>query len=591
MLGESKLKLIIDCLYNLQNRGYDSAGISIIEKEKEQIIFYKKLFQNSIKELEEIIDSLEISSPTTTNKFYNILAHTRWATHGGIKIENCHPHSSNNEKIILVHNGIIENYVELKKFLIKKNFKFYSETDSEIIVNLIEYYNNLIVDEQSEEEKFEQSINKALNDCSGTWGLVIQNKMIKDKLFCVRNGSPLLIGKSEKYIIITSEINGFNNNILTYHELLNNKLYTVSSNNVKHINFEKIIDNPSEINRSSKNEFEHWMLKEIYDQKDIVKKITNNYARIKNDKIKFGGLFEYREQILYMENIILVGCGTSYNACLFSKKYFYNHTNYKNIICIDACNFNKYDIPKTKKNLFVFVSQSGETKDLFDVLNEVNGLKIGIINVVDSLIARHVDCGIYMNIGEEKSVASTKVFLAECLLLILLSLWISNDEIIIKRYLNDLKNFQNLIINEIDNFNTSYTDETIKYLIDNGINGGFVIGDKDLYSICLEIALKIKEVTYLHYETLTPKSLKHGPLVLVTKEKFCNIILGHSENDNVVNEILSRHGKIILNNFNEDNVLSNLLYIVRFQFIAYKISIIFNINPDFPRNLAKVVTV
>ena len=559
ILGNFEYSLIINSLKQLQNRGYDSAGLSILDKNK--YIFHKEINKESIDLLKEkYLDN---------HKFNNIIAHTRWATHGVISKNNCHPHISNNLEISLVHNGIIENYLELKNFLVNKNYIFTSETDTEVIVNLIEYYN-------INSNSFDDAINNALCKCNGTWGLVIQYIKEPDILYVVKKGSPLLIGKTEKYSIITSEISGFNNLINNYHELDSNKLYKINNNYNNLINYNLCIKS---IELNSKDNYEHYMIKEINQQKNIIQNITCNGSRIKNNNIIFGGIDKYKNKILECDNLVLLGCGTSYHSCLYSMYHIKKMCKFKHIVAIDACNYEEYLIPNGK-NCYVFVSQSGETKDLYKILEgKKKDITIGIINVVDSLIARNVTCGIYLNIGKETSVASTKAFLGQSLVLVLLGLSLmNNNKILLDNYLCDLRKLEEIIEIELN-----------KEIIIEKINNGFILANSTLLPIAMEAALKFKEITYSHIEALSTNSLKHGPLALVTDDNFINIILG--DNESVKQEILARDGKIINIILNYENLFNDLLYIIHLQRYNYILSIEKGIDPDYPRNLAKVVTV
>ena len=571
IIGNYDINFIIDSLQKLQNRGYDSAGLSINNNSNFKIL--KELNKESIDNL-----SLKLNENKHENNFNNVIAHTRWATHGGITINNCHPHLSNNKKICLVHNGIIENYSEIKNFLLKEKFEFYSETDSEVIVNLIEYYSRI--------NTFEEAILLCLNKCVGTWGLVIQHVEYPKKQFAIKNGSPLLIGKNENYKIITSETSGFNNLINNYHELLSNELYIVSASSVKTFNNKDILYDKKNILDETEllNEYSHYIIKEIYEQKNIVTKITNNGGRIKNNKVKLGGLFHQKNHILNCDNIVLFGCGTSYNSCLYSIYHFNKLCKFKNVIAIDACNYSELLLPKGK-NCYIFISQSGETKDLYSVLTQIknnihiNGITIGVINKVDSLIARTVDCGVYLNIGKEMSVASTKVFLAQSLMLVLIALYLSDsNKILYNNYINSIRNLESIVEIELNK----------KIDIEN-FNNGYILANNSLYPIALEGALKFKEITYSHIEALSINSLKHGPLALVSDNNFVNIILG--KNESACQEILARNGKIINIIIEYNNIFNDLLYIIHIQRYNYLLSILKNINPDYPRNLAKVVTV
>jgi len=569
ILGNINLNIIIESLKQLQNRGYDSAGISIIKDNN--FLIFKELFKESIINLEIKINKLNIN----TINFNNIIAHTRWATHGGITTNNCHPHISNNKKINLVHNGIIENYLEIKNFLINQNFLFYSETDTEVIVNLIEYYlkNNNI----------ENAIILALNKCKGTWALTIQYLDKPENIYVIKNESPILIGYNQNFTIVTSEVSGFNNLITNYHECQPNQLYIISKNSINifnnknNIEFNKfnIIEKDEEI-----GEYKHFTLKEIYEQKNIIKKLTNNGARIKDNIVRLGGLYNHKTKIKYCNNLILFGCGTSYNACLYSVSHFFKLCNFNHVIALDACNFDESQIPKGY-NCYIFVSQSGETKDLYAILKKIKyGITIGVINSVNSLIARTVDCGVYLNIGKEKSVASTKVFFGQAIMLVLIALYLNdkNESSLYKLYMNNINNLEFLINEELN--------KEIKL---DKFNNGFIISDYNLFPIALEASLKFKEITYSHIEAMNVNSLKHGPLALVSEKNFACIILGH--NESATQEILARNGKIININLNYDNIFNNLLYIIYLQKYNYLLSIKKGIDPDFPRNLAKVVTV
>ena len=586
ILGNYELSTIVKCLSNLQNRGYDSAGLSNINNQDSNncnFVIKKELNKESINNL------LKYSLANNNKTFNNCISHTRWATHGGITTNNCHPHISNNGQFCLVHNGIIENYLELKTFLIKKGFQFYSETDSEIIVNLIEYYYNKIYESNDFTNIIQDSIYLALNDFEGTWGLVIQNLKEPDKLYAIKKGSPLLLGKNSHMSIITSEVSGFDNLINNYHELISNTLYLIDNKNNK-----ILINNNSNkiINYNLKNninldyylgDFKHYTLKEIYEQQYIINKITNNGARIKNNKIILGGLIDYKEKILNCDNIILFGCGTSFHACLYSIYHFKKLCQFKNVVAIDACNFEEYLIPNGN-NCYFFISQSGETKDLYSVLNIIkesnilNGITVGIINVVDSLIARSVDCGVYLNIGKEMSVASTKVFMAQSLVLVMIAIFLSNNDNLINNYIDNIRDLEQLIKFELD-----------KEISIENFNNGFLLANGTLFPIAIEASLKFKEITYSHIEALSVNSLKHGPLALVSEDNFVNIILGNHES--AKQEILARNGKVINIEINHENIFNDLLYIIHLQRYNYLLSLHKGINPDFPRNLAKVVTV
>ena len=593
---------IINSLIQLQNRGYDSSGICLFNKDN--FILHKYA---STKE-EDSIEKLK----NIDYKQYNTnigIGHNRWATHGPKNDINAHPHISNNTNIIVVHNGIIENYKKLKDFLISKNFKFYSDTDTEIIANLLEYYS-------IDENNFTDVIKKTIDNLNGTYGLIILNKMENNKIYCVRNGSPLLLGYNEEYAMITSEQSGFCNKLnsyitlqnddICYVELIDDKIkvkynYVYDLKNVNLIDFD---ENPEP--------YEHWTIKEIYEQPHKIMNAINNGGRILNKtNVKLGGCDDNIESLREIENIILLGCGTSYHSCMYGKHFLKKLCNFNLIQIFDGADFEEDDIPKKGKSLMVFVSQSGETKDLhrcIEIAKNKNIFTLGIINVVDSLIAREVDCGIYCNAGREMGVASTKAFTTQVICLCLLSCWYSqiqnlNENIRIQL----IKDLQNLSLDFQNCLNIAHTQiNNILSIIDKS-NNLFILGKNTDESIAREGSLKIKEISYIHSEAYSSSSLKHGPFALLDENMpviiLNNNFLYESKVINAYEEVLSRKSPIIFitNNKNikypnsiyipNNKSFSSLLGIIPLQLIAYYSSIKRGINPDKPKNLAKVVTV
>lgn len=593
---------IINSLIQLQNRGYDSSGICLFDKDN--FILHKYA---STKE-EDSIEKLK----SIDYKQYNTnigIGHNRWATHGPKNDINAHPHISNNTNIIVVHNGIIENYKKLKDFLISKSFKFYSDTDTEIIANLLEYYS-------IGENNFTDAIKKTIDNLNGTYGLIILNKMENNRMYCVRNGSPLLLGYNEEYAMITSEQSGFCNKLnsyitlqnddICYVELIDDKIkvkynYVYDLKNVNLIDFD---ENPEP--------YEHWTIKEIYEQPQKIMNAINNGGRILNKtNVKLGGCDDNIESLKDVENIILLGCGTSYHSCMYGKHFLKKLCNFNLIQIHDGADFEEDDIPKIGKSLMVFVSQSGETKDLhrcIEIAKNKNIFTLGIINVVDSLIAREVDCGIYCNAGREMGVASTKAFTTQVICLCLLSCWYSqiqnlNENIRIQL----IKDLQNLSLDFQNCLNIAHTQiNNILSIIDKS-NNLFILGKNTDESIAREGSLKIKEISYIHSEAYSSSSLKHGPFALLDENMpviiLNNNFLYESKVINAYEEVLSRKSPIIFitNNKNikypnsiyipNNKSFSSLLGIIPLQLIAYYSSIKRGINPDKPKNLAKVVTV
>ena len=604
------IDLLLNSIHQLENRGYDSVGISYyISKD---IKLYKKAMINNY--------NFNKFKDECSNIFSHIgIAHTRWATHGGVTDENAHPHLSYNNSICIVHNGIIENYYTIKQELINKCIRFKSDTDTEVISNLLEYYiDSLKLD-------ILNAIKLLINKLQGTYGLVILYKEEPNNLYVIRNGSPILIGESEKEIIVTSEISGFMKQVNNYICLENNDIAILNNTGLTTINnyIKRNIDNEI-YNSETPAPYLHWMLKEIYEQPESILRTMNNGARLADNYIKLGGINYLKKYLTNIENIILLGCGTSLNACMIGKYYFKLCDNIKNIQCIDGADFVVSDIPKDKYTLIVFCSQSGETKDLYRCLeiceNKNNVITLGIINVVDSLIAREVHCGVYLNSGREVSVASTKSFTSMLCVLSMISIWINQELEIIKQisttqplYSSIINNMRKLPqdIRELFTIlkNIKNIDNIITKLDSNSL---FILGKGKLQAIAIEGSLKIKEVCYIHAEGFSASSLKHGPFALLCTD-FPVILLINKKNKtkllNTYREIVSRGSYVlvltdIINIVDYINIDTNdiiyipenkyydeILYSVVLQYLSYYLSIHKGINPDKPKNLAKVVTV
>ena len=605
-------KIIINGLIQLQNRGYDSSGICLLNNKNNELIIHKyasTLNESSIEKL----NKLNISQSIINSNINIGIGHNRWATHGGKTDINAHPHISNDNNFVLVHNGIIENYQELKKNLIENNYSFYSQTDTEVIVNLISYYYN------QSENTFE-SIKKAINVLQGTYGIILINKKEPSNLYAVKYGSPLLIGSNEELSIITSEQSGFCNLVNSYITLQNKDiciLRKLENNKIIIETSQQYIEKNININnyKTSPDPYPYWTLKEIYEQPETIYNAINRGGRIKNNiEVKLGGLEQYINQLKDVNNIILLGCGTSYHSCLYGMNFLKTLCNFNTIQIFEGAEFNEYNIPKIGKTIFILISQSGETRDLYkciDIAKENNIFTIGIINVVDSLIAREVNCGIYCNAGREIGVASTKVFTSQVICLSMMAIWFAQinnlNEYKRIKIIKDLQNLSNDFKNTINNVDKEIqkiSNEFIKY------NNLFLLGKGTDEYIAKEGSLKIKEISYIHSEAYSSSSLKHGPFALLD-ENFPTIILNCNNEHttktlNCYEEVYSRNSPIIIitNNYNfqlkknsikiivsENNSYNSLLAIIPLQLLAYNLSIKKGINPDIPKNLAKVVTV
>lgn len=592
---------IIQSLNKIQNRGYDSAGLALYSNNWQ---IYRYASQENISGLKKLTEKVkELSSIIG-------MGHTRWATHGSKTDVNSHPHHSMSGNIIIVHNGIISNYQEIKTFLIEQKYSFYSDTDTEVIANLIEYYfqiNNV----------FSAAIELALDKLQGTWALGIINTREPYNIYITRHGSPLLLGYNENMLICTSEPAGFNGEIYNYITLENKDIITI--NPLGYISQKEYTINWIETNIEDRSPypFLHWTMKEINEQPKTILSALNNGARILDNNIILGGLTNLETicKLSDIKHILVIGCGTSYHASLFAKYYFNNSTkcNLSTVQTFDASEFSEIDLPKQGKILCILCSQSGETRDLIkciDICRANNCILLGVVNTVGSYIAQNVDCGVYMNAGREVAVASTKSFTSTTIILSLIGMWFREKHLNL-RIINTLRNLPNTIEKLLeDNVFREQCNNIAEYIVTNKIHSIFILGKEKLYPIAREGSLKIKEITYIHAEGYCAGSLKHGPFALLDN-KTVSLLLIDDKNKSCLlstyHEIVSRNTTcyIITDSIQKhdingvNNILSlpklehyqEIIFAVTLQYLSYLISIKRNIDPDIPRNLAKVVTV
>jgi glucosamine--fructose-6-phosphate aminotransferase (isomerizing) len=597
--NENYSNYIINGLKLLQNRGYDSAGLSYLYEGSLKTHKYASTDNNnSIKLLEDSIDLHE--------KSHLAIGHTRWATHGPKNNINAHPHHDNDNMFSIVHNGIIENFQQLKEQLVKENFVFHSQTDTEVIAVILGKYYAI-------HNNIEKAIECTVMQLQGTWALVIIHKDFPEQIWLTRNGSPLLLGIEEEFVLIVSEQLAFNNHIKSY--------IIIENHDIIHI---KKTENKIEYNENIKRypiktklkddiiikpeNYEHWTLKEIMEQPDAIKRCTNNGGRIDdNISVKLGGLEQNKSRLLECEHAILLGCGTSYHSSLWSQEIFKSLDIFSTVHVFDGAEFNITDIPKKGKTCILLCSQSGETKDLhrcIHIAKEYDLPTIGVVNVVDSLIARDTDCGVYLNAGREIAVASTKSFTNQCIILSMIAVWFSqNKGTSIKKRKSIIDSIRHIPF-QIQNTFKNVSLRTFTQFLDKKTL--FILGkDKEL-AIAKEGSLKIKEICYIHAEGYSSSALKHGPFALV-EENLPIIILdigdkNREKNRNAYEELISRKANVIyitdkqtdIENhilIENNEVFGGLIANICIQLIGYYKAVENHINPDFPRNLAKVVTV
>jgi glucosamine--fructose-6-phosphate aminotransferase (isomerizing) len=597
--NEKSTNFVIEGLTLLQNRGYDSVGISsIIENELQTIKYASTNTYNSIELLKEKIN---IDQNTHIS-----IGHTRWATHGAKTDINAHPHHDNKNRIAVVHNGIIENFNILKTDLLNKGYHFFSQTDTEIIAVLIGYY-------LDNDYSMTEAVQHTVNQLKGTWALLIINREHPNKIWITRNGSPLLLGIEDDFVMIASEQIAFHNYIKQYIVLNNDDVMEISLNDQKisyNINIQSYQTRTKQHTdiELSPIGYDHWTIKEINEQPSSVIRAMNNGGRILTEStVKLGGLDTNKANLLDIDHIILLGCGTSFHSGLWVLDIFKSLDIFDTVTIYDGADFNKRDIPKRGKTGAILISQSGETKDLhrcIQIIQENNMISIGVVNVIDSFIARESNCGVYLNAGREVAVASTKSFTNQCIILSLIAIWFSQNKNTClekrKRIITDLHNlpFQMKEILKMENiYKIKEISRTIK-----DTNSIFILGKGKEEAVAKEGALKIKEITYIHAEGYSSAALKHGPFGLIV-EGLPIILLDVNEkyrekNENVFQEVSARganvlkisdeNGELIIN---KNQTFGGVLANVYIQLISYYCAIEKGFNPDFPRNLAKVVTV
>lgn len=575
------IKNIMTGLKSLEYRGYDSSGIAYLDKNN-NIKIYKKVGQ--IKNLDQILNYEDEASLGKS--------HTRWATHGGVTDTNAHPH--NQGKITLVHNGIIENYEELKRQLEKEGYNFKSSTDSEVAAALI--------DKLYKENKDMLKTLVILKDkLKGSYAFNIINSDIPNKIYGIRKDVPLIVGVSDHGNMFASDIPAILHVTNKYIVLNNNEIVELEQDNVKYYNSEgkeitkEVKEYAGTIDSISKNGYEHFMLKEINEESEVVKNILNLYT--KNNKIK--DIYNIKKY----KNIDIVACGSASFAGQIGKYYIEKYANIKT----DVYYASEYRYQKnffTKDTLVILISQSGETADTLAALKlaKENGINtLAIVNRRDSSIAREADSVIYTEAGIEVAVATTKAYLAQVLILLLLAFKDNNKE---TKLLEDLKLLPNLItkyINEYDYSNIANILKDKEHI--------FYLGRGIDYYLSMEGSLKLKEISYIHSEAFQAGELKHGSISLIDKDfGVVSVVTDKTISDKTISnlkEVSARGAKIITitnikdNNFADytilvedyDEILNPLLVIVPMQMLAYNVAKLRDCDIDKPRNLAKSVTV
>jgi glucosamine--fructose-6-phosphate aminotransferase (isomerizing) len=600
-------------ILKLLNRGYDSIGCATLHQTTEG----NHLTVHKYASDEKVMADVKIIKHQHEHTGQIFIAHSRWATNGKKTDANAHPHQSMCNKFALVHNGIIENYEELKHSLENNGYTFRSETDSEVIVNLISYYYKKLSD-------VILSIKSALAQLEGTYSLIILCTDTPNLMYVSRHGSPCLIGFNDNnnFTMVTSEVYGFDKKINRYIIVKNHDIITLTKtkeNIIMQSIDENVYTNKNftlAIEEHTCAPYKHWTIKEICEQPMSCMRAMNMGGRIKNDdEVILGGFDEYSTKLLESENLILLGCGTSYNSGLLVSYLFKDISGFNTVQVFDGAEFTESDIPKKGKTCFVFLSQSGETKDLHlcvELLKKLrkNGKELimtGVVNVVDSMIARDVDCGTYLNCGREFAVASTKSFSSQIVVLTLIALWFSQNRNLCsderKETIKKLLRLQNDITTVIET-NKDKCKEIAKHLAT--YQSSFVLGKGTYEAVAKEGSLKLKEIGYIHTESYSSSALKHGPYALL-EDGFPVFLLcpndKHlSKNQMTFSELKTRGAFVVgisdkeLSGFDKFIKLptkgyTEILSTVALQLIAYYLSIEKGNNCDFPKNLCKTCSV
>ena len=593
------LPILVDGLKRLEYRGYDSAGIAVLD---DGHVFAVKAV-GKIKNLQSKLSTQDIHG--------NIgIAHTRWATHGRPSEENAHPHCDCDGNIWVVHNGIIENYQQLKKDLLKDGHIFRSETDTEVIAHLlsVNYDGDLT-----------KALKKTLKQIKGAYGLVAFHSQEK-KLVAAKKGSPLILGVGNEEFIVASDVSAvirhtkqviyFDDNEILEIADGNFKIFSQSAGEVK----KKINEVEWDIGQAEKNGYPHFMIKEINEQPNAVLDSTRGRLDKKTGKVKMGGMDSVKDVARFIEKIIIVACGTAYHSGLVGKLMFEEYAGVPTTVEY-ASEFRYRKSIIDHKTAVLAISQSGETADTLAAVKEAKekgALTLGIVNAVGSTIARETDAGVYNHIGPEIAVASTKAYTSQLVVLSLFTILFGRQRDMSftmgKRIIEEIERLPELIKQTVK------LDKQVKKIAKKyykSKNFSFQ-GRKYNYPTAIEGALKLKELSYIHAEGFPSGEMKHGSIALVDEDYPSLFIIPkdsvYEKNLSNMEEIRSRGGKIIAIT-TEDNddlkkiadeiiyipktleMLSPILTVIPTQLFAYHMALLNKRNVDKPRNLAKSVTV
>jgi glucosamine--fructose-6-phosphate aminotransferase (isomerizing) len=597
--------LIIKGLKRLEYRGYDSAGVALINSDLTLVKTKGK------------VSDLEAKAKTVTLPGTLGIGHTRWATHGIPNDTNAHPHTSNSGKLILVHNGIIENYESLKVYLTEQGFVFHSDTDTEVLVNLIEHI------QQTQGLKTGKAVQVALNQVVGAYAIAVADKERPNEMVVAKLGSPLAIGLGKDEYFVASDASPFIEYTNRSIYLEDNEMAVISTE--KGLKMYAIPDNRQvdpqvqelqlSLEKIEKGGYDHFMLKEIYEQPQAITDTFRGRLHLQDRRIVLSGLEAHADRFKQANRIIVIACGTSWHAGLVGEYLFEDAARIP--VEVEYASEFRYRNPVLHKDdIVIAISQSGETADTLAAIKlakEAGAFVYGICNVVGSSIARAADTGAYTHAGPEIGVASTKAFTTQITILMLMALRLGqlrgtltdSDFDRVATQLESLPALIKTVLKDdpaIAKIASSYSSATNFLYLGRGYN----------FPVALEGALKLKEISYIHAEGYPAAEMKHGPIALIDKNMPVVVIAtkkGHYEKVvSNIQEIKSRNGKIIAVVTEGDTsvkaladhvieipdvteALTPILASVPLQLLAYHIAVLRECNVDQPRNLAKSVTV
>lgn len=597
---KSAQQVLISGLKRLEYRGYDSAGIVTIGERGKPTLLREK---GKVTELEKRV-------PLKRNDDGVGIGHTRWATHGEPSKRNAHPHAVGD--IFVVHNGIIENYIELREMLIERDYDFKSDTDTEVLAALIDYVNK-------ESDTLLAAVGKALHMVVGAYGIAVVNSDAPNEIVVAKKGSPLIVGVGEGEVFIASDASalvGYTDQVIYLQDgevgLCRSsgvELYDIDSN-VRGVNIEKL---KLDLQSIQKKGYEHFLLKEIHEQPDSLRSTLRGRVNIEEMYAKLGGLNVTDKELREIEHVMVVGCGTAYYAGMqagYLVEQFLNDVTFSSHIASEL-RYRSFNVPKN--TVALIVSQSGETADTLACLVELKrrGVRcLGVVNSVGSSIAREVDGGVYVHVGAEISVASTKAFTSQVAAITIFGLMLAQAKGVstkeIASYIREL----DLLPSEIEKAIAANEKEVKKVAAKYaGYDHALYIGRDTLYPTALEGALKIKEVSYIHAEGYAAGELKHGPIALIDDRFFevCfiqdNWLYEKSQSNLIEINTRGAHAIVVTDSSKKIDaeavirvntkleLLTPLVFNVISQLLAYYVAVAKGNDVDQPRNLAKSVTV